>query len=298
MKKLTSKNRESRIENWFVLLCQTCLGVFLLVFTSFMLLLLVMGLPHLDWHFIAGYHSRFPDQAGVLSAVAGTCELILLVVIFACPLGILSAIFLHEYGEESSYRPLRITSRLVDALLCGMDAVPSVVYGFLGLALFINGMSLGRSLLAAALTLSAMAVPSIISSCRNALDSVPRETRELSFALGATRWQTLQSHVLPQALPDIISGTCLVLIRVSGEAAPLLVVGALSYMTFIPDSLFSPFAALPVEIYNWTLQAGSGTHSNGAAAILLLLPFLLFFNTLAVIWRRHLGKRSDGSAVK
>ncbi len=292
------KAGSGRIEKWFILLGQGCLGIFLLVFTSFFLLLLIMGLPRLDWEFIFGFQSRFPDQSGVLSALTGTAELIVLVILLACPTGVAAAVFLQEYGENAGSRTIREISRFFDLLFSGMEALPSIVYGFLGLAVFVSAMSLGRSLLAAALTLSAIAVPIIISNCRNALRSVSMDTRETSFALGATRWQTIRVSVLPEALPGIVAGTCMALVRVAGEAAPLLAVGALSYMTFGPDSLFSPFAALPVDVYNWTVQAGGGMHANGAAAILLLLPFLLFFNATSVLWRRQRAGKSNGSSTR
>jgi len=282
-------------EFWFVAVSQVFLGLFLLIFTSFLLLILVIGIPRIDWDFVLGLQSRFPHQAGMLSAVAGTFELMILVVILALPAGILSAIFLQEFGANSGSRTIRRITRFFDILLSGMESVPSVVYGLLGLAFFAGLMSLGRSLATAALTLAAMAVPPIINSCRRALNSVPRETRDVSFALGASRWQVVSLNILPQAFPEIVAGSCMALARTAGEAAPLLVIGAASHMTFIPDSLLSPFAALPVEIYNWTVQAGAGMPSNSAAAILLLLPFLLGFNIITVLGRRYWRKRSEGS---
>lgn len=233
-----------------------------------------------------------------MSALTGTCELIVLVIMIAAPLGILTAVFLEEYGETSASRFVRRFSRFCDYLFSGMEAVPSVVYGFLGLALFAGWLSMGRTLLAAALTLSALAVPMIVNNCRKALQSVSPDIRENSLALGASRAQSIRTNVLPAAFSGIITGTCMAMVRVSGEAAPLLVMGALGYMTFVPDGLSSPFAALPVEIYNWTVQPGTGMHANGAAAILILMPFLLAFNSIAVFWRRKSEKKIDGDISK
>jgi len=298
MRRIPDGPSPNRLEKWFVLLCQGCLVLFLLIFLSFLLLLLIMGLPRLDWEFIFGFQSRFPDQSGALSALTGTCELVLLVLLFACPIGIAAAFFIQEYGENSSSLALRRISRFFDLLLTSMEGLPSVVYGFLGLALFVNILSMGRSLLAAALTLASMAVPIIISNSRNALRSVSREKQETALSLGATKWQAFKAGVLPEALPGLVTGTCLAMGRVAGEAAPLLMVGAFSYMTFVPDRLLSPFAALPVDIYNWTVQAGGGEHANGSAAILLLIPILVFFNAISVIWRRYWEKQTAEDNAK
>ena len=280
------QSRSEKYESWFVLICQFCLGMFLIVFTSFFLLILIMGLPNLDLDFILGMQSRFPDQSGILAALSGTFELVALVLVMACPLGILTAIFIEEYAEGSRSRFIRGFSRICDFLFSGMEAVPSVVYGFLGLVLFSGIMQMGRSLLAAAMTLSAMALPIIVSNCRKALRDVPFGVRESAIASGASRLQAVKLNVLPFALPEIVSGICRAMIRIAGEAAPLMVIGALSYLTFVPDGLFLPFSALPVEIYNWTVQSGSGMQTNGATAILILMPVLLAFNIVIVIVRR------------
>jgi len=290
-----ANRRTDRFETWFILICQLCLGMFLLVFTSFFLLLLIMGLPRFNWEFVAGLQSRFPDQSGVLAALSGTFGLVFLVLVMACPLGVLTAVFIQEYGEFSGNRFIRIFSRICDSLFSGMEAVPSVIYGFLGLVLFAEMMNMGRSLLAAALTLSAMAIPIIVGNCRKALQEVPQEIRESAIASGASRVQAVRINVLPFALPEIVSGTCMAMIRVAGEAAPLLVLGAVSYLTFVPDGLFLPFSALPVEIYNWTVHPGSGMHANGASAILLLLPLLLLFNSAAVFVRRKWKRKFEGN---
>lgn len=298
MRRNLSGPAPGQLERCFVILCQGCLVLFLLIFVSFVLLLLIMGLPRLDWHFIFGFQSRFPDQSGAFSALVGTFELVLLVLLIACPTGLAAAVFLQEFGENSSSRAIRITSRFFDLLLSSMEGLPSVVYGFLGLVLFVNILSLGRSLLAAGLTLAAMAIPLIISNSRNALQEVSGEKRETALGLGATKWQAFKVSVLPEALPGLVTGTCMAMGRVAGEAAPLLMVGAFSYMTFVPDSLLSPFAALPVDIYNWTVQAGGGEHANGSAAILLLIPFLIFFNATSVIWRRRRERQAAKDSTR
>lgn len=274
-----------KLERSLVILGQVCLGSFFLLFTSFILLILIMGLPRLDWGFIFGFQSRFPDYSGVVAALTGTLELVLFVSLISFCVGVPAALAIYEFGPCSSSGLYRKACRGFDFLMVAMDSLPSVVFGFIGLVALAGWMFLGRSLLAAILTLAAMAVPRVIIGCRDALETVSSEVRESAVALGSTRWQAISTTVLPEASSKIVSGFCQVMVRISGEAAPLLMLGGLSYMTFLPGHPCSPFAALPVDIYNWTVQASGGTYGNAAAGIILLFPVLLLFNFVAVAWR-------------
>jgi phosphate transport system permease protein len=175
---------------------------------------------------------------------------------------------------------------MIDVNIANLAGVPSIIYGLLGLAIFVRFMAMGRSLLAGALTLALIVLPVIIIASREALRTVPDSIREASYALGATRWQTIRHQVLPMAFPGILTGTILALSRAIGETAPLVTIGALTYVAFLPDSLFSDFTVLPILIFNWVSRPQPGFHVNAAAAILVLLPVLFLMNGVA-IWLRN-----------
>jgi phosphate transport system permease protein len=211
--------------------------------------------------------------------------LILLTAVFAFPIGVGAAIYLEEYAGKSWF------SRVVEVNISNLAGVPSIIYGLLGLELFVRAMGFDRSLLSGALTMALLVLPIIIISSREALRTVPRSIREASFALGADRWQTIWHQVLPLALPGILTGSILAFSRAIGEAAPLITIGALTYVAFLPDGLFAPFTALPIQIFNWVSRPQAGFHANAAAAILVLLAVLLLMNALAVLLRQRYQKR-------
>ena len=272
----------------FSIFCLAMLGVFLLVLLILLMAVFHDGFARLNWSFLTGFPSRFPEQAGILPPLAGTGILSILVVLITFPLGIGAAIYLEEYAEQrfANSRFLRI----VEVNIANLAAVPSIVYGLFGLVLFVRLLALEQSLVAGALTLSMFVFPIIVISSREAVRAVPVSIREASFALGATRWQTIYHHVLPAALPGIMTGAILAISRAIGEAAPLILVGALAYVAFLPDSLLSSYSALPVQIFSWVSRPQTGFHQNAAAAITVLLPVLLVLNSLA-IWLRNRYER-------
>jgi len=243
------------------------------------------GGGRLSWQFLTSYPSRRAEQAGILPALVGSLYLIGLTAVLAVPLGVGAAVYLEEYGMQGQM------ARLVEVNIANLAGVPSIIYGLLGLGLFVRAMAMGRSLLAGAATLALLVLPVVILSTREALRAVPRSLREGSYALGATRWQTIWHQVLPSALPGILTGLILALSRAIGETAPLITIGALTYVPFAPDSLWSPFTALPIQIFNWVSRPQAGFIENAAAGILVLLALLLAMNATAILVRDRYQKR-------
>ncbi|MFN3476861.1 MAG: phosphate ABC transporter permease PstA [Candidatus Methylomirabilales bacterium] len=243
------------------------------------------GLGRLSVQFLTSFPSRRPEEAGILSALVGTGAVMLLTGVLALPVGIGAAIYLEEYAQKGWF------SRLVELNIANLAGVPSIIYGLLGLELFVRTMGLGRSLLAGALTLSLLSLPILILSAREALRAVPPSIREASYALGATRWQTIRHQVLPLAFPGILTGAILAFSRAIGEAAPMITIGALTYVAFLPDSLLAPFTVLPIQIFNWVSRPQKGFHVNAASGILVLLGVLFLMNALAVFLRHRFQKR-------
>jgi phosphate transport system permease protein len=243
------------------------------------------GWRALSWDFLTSYPSRRPEQAGILSALVGSFYILILVALIAFPLGVAAAIYLEEFAPQN-----RLTAT-IEINLSNLAAVPSIVYGLLGLGVFVRTFMLGRSLLAGALTLSLLVLPIIIIASREALRAVPPSIREAGLALGASHWQTVRLFVLPAALPGILTGTILALARAIGETAPLITIGALTYVAFTPKSLFDPFTVLPIQIFNWISRPQPAFHERAATGIIVLLAVLLLFNGLAIFLRARLQRR-------
>jgi phosphate transport system permease protein len=242
------------------------------------------GVGRLSWQFLTSYPSRRPAEAGILAALAGTFYVILLTAAIAIPLGVAAAVHLEEYGVRGRL------SRLIEVNIANLAGVPSIIYGLLGLGLFVRLMDLGRSVLAGACTLALLALPVVILSTREALRAVPPSLREGSYALGATKWQTIWHQVLPAAFPSILTGLILSLSRAIGETAPLITLGALTYVPFTPDSVWSPFTVLPIQIFNWVSRPQAAFAENAAAGIVVLLAVLLVMNSAAIVLRDRLQK--------
>jgi phosphate transport system permease protein len=233
----------------------------------------------LGLQFITSYPSRKPELAGVLPGLVGSLYLMLLTAAIALPVGVGAAIHLEEYGKRSRL------ARFIELNIANLAGVPSIIYGLLGLGLFVRALGLGRSLIAGAATLALLVLPVVILSTREALRTVPNSLREGSYALGATKWQTIWTQVLPMAMPGILTGLILALSRAIGETAPLITIGAITYVPFLPDGLSSPFTVLPIQIFNWVSRPQAEFLRNAAAAILVLLVLLLTMNAVA-IWLR------------
>lgn len=244
------------------------------------------GASSVSWQFLTSFPSRFPEQAGVLSALAGTVWVIGLTALFSFPLGVGAAIYLEEYA------PKNWLTTTIEVNIANLAGVPSVVYGLLGLGLFVRTLDLGRSVLAGSLTMALLVLPIVIIASREALRAVPPSLREAAYALGATRWQVVGRVVLPVALPGILTGTILALSRAIGETAPLITIGALTFVAFLPDGPLSPFTVLPIQIFNWVSRPQTAFHERAAAAIIVLLVVLLLMNG-AAIWLRNRFQRGS-----
>jgi len=244
------------------------------------------GLGRLSWSFLTGYPSRRAESAGILPALVGSVFVIGLTAAMAIPIGIASAIYLEEYGG-----PGRI-ARFIEINIANLAGVPSIIYGLLGLGLFVRALGLGRSVMAGSATLALLVLPVVILSTREALRAVPKSLREGSYALGATKWQTIWYQVLPVALPGILTGLILAVSRAIGETAPLITIGALTYVPFLPDGLLSPFTVLPIQVFNWVSRPQEAFLENAAAGILVLLVLLLALNALAVWLRDRYQKQA------
>ncbi len=246
------------------------------------------GIGRLSYDFITRFPSRRAADAGIWHALSGSVIVILVTALLSVPVGVAAAIYLEEYGGRSRL------ARLIEINITNLAAVPSIIYGLLGLGLFVRAMGMGRSVLAGASTLALLALPVVILSTREALRAVPGSIREGSYALGATKWQTIWHQVLPIAFPGILTGLILALSRALGETAPLITIGALTYVPFAPDSLWSPFTVLPIQVFNWVSRPQVDFRANAAAGILVLLALLLTMNATAV-WLRDRYQRK-GSA--
>jgi phosphate transport system permease protein len=243
------------------------------------------GLPKLSWDFVTSFPSSIPSRAGIQSPIVGTVMLMGLVALFTIPVGVGAAIYLEEYADKD-----RWYNRAIEINIQNLAAVPSIVYGILGLAFLVRGLDLGRVLLAGALTLGLLVLPIVIIASREAIRAVPAGIREGALALGATRWQMIQRQVLPAAIPGIATGSILALSRAIGETAPLILIGAIVSVRFNPDGLMSEFAALPIQIFNWTGRPQEEFKLLAAAAIIVLLALLLTMNAFA-IWLRNRYQR-------
>lgn len=245
------------------------------------------GYGSLSWKFLTSFPSRKPEDAGILSALVGSFYLIILTAIFAVPLGVGAAIYLEKYAQKSRF------NTLMEINIGTLAGIPSIIYGLLGLGLFVRALSLDRSLLTGALTLALLVLPIVIITAREAIRAIPSSVQDGAFALGATQSQVIRTIVLPLSFPGIMTGVILALSRAIGETAPLVTIGALTYIAFLPDGLLSPFTALPIQIFNWVSRPQTEFHGSAAAAIIVLLFVTFALNGIAVLLRNHFTKPSS-----
>jgi phosphate transport system permease protein len=250
--------------------------------------ILADGAGRLSWDFITSFPSGRASQAGIWPALMGSILIIVVTAALAVPVGVAAAIYLEEYGGRSA------AARIIELNITNLAAVPSIIYGLLGLGLFVRMMGMGRSVLAGGSTLALLVLPVVILSTREALRAVPGSLREGSYALGATKWQTIWHQVLPVAAPGILTGLILALSRAIGETAPLIIAGAVTFITFAPDSIWSPFTVLPIQIFNWVSRPQPAFHTNAAAGIVVLVLLLLTMNA-AAIWLRDRYQKKGGA---
>ena len=265
----------------FATVCFVATVFGIVVLTALIVDVAITGLTWLNWQFLTEFPSRNPSEAGILSSIVGSLWLMGLTALFSVPLGVGAAIYLEEYATQGWFL------RIVQVNIANLAGVPSVIYGILGLALFVRYFAFERSLLAGSLTMSLLILPIIVISTQEALRSVPDSLRDAAFALGATRWQVIYSHVLPAALPGILTGVILSLSRAIGETAPLIMIGALTFIAFVPQGVMDAFTVLPIQIFNWTARPQAEFQNLAAAAILVLMVFLFFMNLSAILLRNY-----------
>ena len=258
------------------------LGLIVLLFE-----VLTNGIPWVNWQFITDYPSRFPEEAGLFSALMGTVWVMGMTAVLTVPVGVGAAIYLEEYAPDN------FLTRFIEINVANLVGVPSIVYGLLGMGLFVYWMELGRSILAGAMTLSLLVLPIVILASREAIKAVPGSYRQGAYAMGADKWQVIKGVVLPSAVPGILTGTILALSRAIGEAAPVIAISALVYLTFVPTHPMERFTVLPIQIFNWVARPQEDFQGLAAAGIIVLLSILLVMNSIAVFLRNKYQTRSE-----
>jgi phosphate transport system permease protein len=272
-------------ERLFIGLCLFSVVLPLLMLGVLLADVFIDGAGRLTWEFIKGLPSRRASAAGIWPALIGSFYLIGLTALIAVPVGVAAAIYLEEYGRRSK------VAGFIEINIANLAGVPSVIYGLLGLEVFVRFFGLGSTILAGACTLALLVLPIVIMASREALRTVPDSLREGAYALGATRWQTIRQVVLPFSLPGVLTGAILAVARAMGETAPLIVIGAVVFITFTP-TMSSQFTALPIQIFNWVSMPQKAFLENAAAAIVVLMITLLVLNSVAIYLRNRYQKRN------
>jgi phosphate transport system permease protein len=261
----------------------TMLGLLLIV--GIFAYLTTKGLAHLDLEFFQNFASRVPEQAGIKAALVGTLYILGLTTIIAVPIGIGTAIFFEEYLRRSKLK------NLLELNISNLAGVPSIIFGVLGLSVFVRFLAWERSIVSGAMTLSILVLPVIVIATRSALAEVPRSIKESAFALGSSKEQMIWHHLIPNALPGICSGVIIALGRAIGESAPLIMVGALSFVAYTPNSMWDSFTVLPVQIFNWASRPQPEFQAVAASAILVLLAIVVTFTAITTIIRQKFAKK-------
>jgi phosphate transport system permease protein len=269
----------------------------ILTFVTLFLHMIVDGVPRLSWDFLTSFPSRKPDQAGILSAWVGSTLVMLVTAATAVPLGVAAGVYLEEYA------PRNWMTDLIEINVTNLAGVPSIIYGLLALGLFVYQFGLGQSVLTAGLTLGLLILPIVIVATREAIRSIPGSMREGAMALGASKWQTTADHILPYSIPGIMTGVIIGMARAIGETAPVITIGALTFIAFLPDApikseppfvsfewLFSGFTVMPIQMFNWTSRPEVAFHHNAAAAGVILVAMTLSMNAIAIYIRYRLRK--------
>ncbi len=285
--------KHKRWDMLFGLLGLLALSVGILTLVALFVDMAVSGVPRLTGDFFTSFPSRRAGQAGILSAWVGSILVMFVTALVAVPIGIAGAVYLEEYARKNWF------TTIIEINITNLAGVPSIIYGLLSLGLFVYTFGLGQSILTAGLTLALLILPIVITTTREALRSIPQHVREAAYACGASQYQVTSHHLLPYSLPGILTGVIIGLSRAIGETAPIITIGALTFIAFLPplplagdppaglfDWLFSPFTVMPIQIFNWTSRPDAAFHQNAAAASFVLVFMTLGMNALA-IWRRY-----------
>jgi phosphate transport system permease protein len=281
----------------FATLGLLALMVGVLTFVALFGQMVIEGAPRLSWDFFTHFPSRKPDQAGILSAWVGSTLVMIVTAATAVPLGVGAGVYLEEYA------PRNWMTDLIEINVTNLAGVPSIVYGLLALGLFVYQFGLGQSILTAGLTLGLLILPVVIVATREAIRAIPSAIREAAYALGATKWQTTSDHILPYSMAGIMTGVIIGMARAIGETAPVITIGALTFIAFLPaapftgdppaglfDWIMSPFTVMPIQMFNWTSRPEAAFHHNAAAAGLVLVVMTLSMNAFAIYIRYRLRK--------
>ena len=263
----------------------TCTLFGLVLLAIFIGDILIDGIGRIDWGFITDLPSRKAEKSGIYTALMGSVWILILTTLIAFPVGVAAGVYLEEYGKKNRL------SAILEINISNLAGVPSIIYGLLGLEVFVRIMDLGASVLAGSLTLSLLILPIIIVATREAIKAVPKSIRDASYALGASKWQTIWNQILPASGGGILTGVILALSRAVGETAPLIVVGALAYVPFAPTNPMDEFSVLPIQIFNWISRPQHGFIENAAAAIIILLLITFIMNGIAVYFRNRWQKK-------
>jgi phosphate transport system permease protein len=290
--------RHKRWDLIFASIGVLCLALAAVTFIALVLDMAVAGLPRLSLDFFTNFPSRRPAQAGILSAWVGSTLVMMVTAAAAIPVGIAGAVYLEEYAPKNWF------TAVIEINITNLAGVPSIVYGLLALGLFVYALGFGQSILSAGLTLGLLILPVVIVATREAIRSIPAAIREAAYAVGATKWETTWDHVLPYAMPGIMTGVIIGMARAIGETAPIITIGALTFIAFLPPSpvttefpflslewIMAPFTVMPIQMFNWTSRPEAAFHQNAAAAGLVLLFMTLSMNALAIYIRYQLRKR-------
>lgn len=291
-------SRHKRYDALFAVVGLLALMVGLVTLLALMLDLASDGVSRLKPAFFTSFPSRFPDQAGILSAWVGTCLIMLVTAATALPLGVAAGVYLEEYAPKN-----KLTT-LIEINITNLAGVPSIVFGLMALGLFVYKFHLGQSIATAGLTLALLVLPIVITATRESIRAIPQSIREAAMALGATKWQAIVHHILPYSAGGILTGVIISLSRAIGESAPLITIGALTFIAFLPESpiqtnfpflsfawLKSPYTAMPIQMFNWVSRPQAEFHLNAAAAGLVLLVMTLAMNGVAIYIRHRFRKR-------
>lgn len=270
----------------------------LLTLMSLIIDMAITGMPRITMNFFTHFPSRFPEKAGILSAWVGSLCVVLVTALMAIPLGVASGIYLEEYA------PKNWLTKIIEVNILNLAGIPSITFGLMALGIFVYRFGLGQSIITAGLTLGLLILPIIIVTTREAIRTIPAHIREASYSLGATKWQTIYNHILPYSSGGIMTGVVIALSRAIGETAPLITVGALTFIAFLPSSpvievapflslqwLLDPYTVMPIQMFNWVSRPQEEFHVNAAAAGLVLLTMTLLLNATAIFIRYRFRKK-------
>lgn len=290
----------SRRKLWdyiFIIVAILSLLISILTLIALILQLSITGIPRINWGFLTSFSDPEPELAGILTAWVGSCLTMLVTIVMTVPIGIASGIYLEEYARKNWF------ANIIEINIANLAGIPSIIYGLLALGVFVQQLKLGESILTAGLTLSLLILPVVIVTTREALKSVPNSLREAAYAMGASKWQMIWDHLLPSSAGGILTGIIVGLSRAIGETAPLVTIGALTFIAFLPDSPFvdfptkafawleAPFTVMPIQMFNWVSRPEPEFQTNAAAAGVILILMTLAMNGLAIYLRYYFRKR-------